>query len=426
MSGCKELPLSMLAPQDQQSSLQDIETAAAASARRRLLALLIAMTAIAPLTLNIIVPAIPNLAVELDAPADSVQLMVSLYLLVLALSQLALGPLSDRFGRRPVIIAGLTLTAVTSIAALLATNLSGLITARSLQGLGASTGLVVGRAIIRDLYHRDRAASMIASVTMVVIAAPMIAPLLGGFLDTLFGWQSIFIAIAAACFAVVAWTVLALPETRVPHPEAKPIRIILEIRALARERRFIGYVLCAALGTAPFFVFLGGGPHVVVGIMGKSSAEYGLWFAINAIGYLGGNFCAWRYSSWYGIDRMIWWGLLVSIGGVILSLSLTGFFPQIGPAALFVPQLIISLGNGLLLPNSFAGAVSVRPQAAGAGSGIAGFGQMAAGAAATQFATVALAGATGAFPLSVTMAAILIAATVSYLVLVRPRMLTAD
>jgi MFS transporter, DHA1 family, multidrug resistance protein len=217
-----------------------------------------------------------------------------------------------------------------------------------------------------------------------------------------------------------------LPETRVPHPEAKPIRVIPEIRALAAERRFAGYVLCAALGTAPFFIFLGGGPHVVVGIMGKSSAEYGLWFAINAIGYLGGNFCAWRYSSWYGIDRMIWWGLLVSIGGVILSLSLTGFFPQIGPAALFIPQLIISLGNGLLLPNSFAGAVSVRPQAAGAGSGIAGFGQMAAGAAATQFATVALAGATGAFPLSVTMAAILIAATVSYLVLVRPRMLTAD
>lgn len=402
------------------------ETAAAKSARRRLLALLIAATAIAPLTLNIIVPAVPNLAVVLNASVDTVQLTVSLYLFVLAFSQLALGPLSDRFGRRPMIIAGLAFTALMSAAALLATTITGLIVARSLQALGASTGLVVGRAIIRDLYHRDRAASMIASVTMVVITAPMIAPLLGGLLDTLFGWQSIFVFITAACCIVVAWAVLALPETRAAHaPDAKPTRFLPEFRALARDRRFAGYVLCAALGTAPFFTFLGGGPHVVVSIMGRTSAEYGLWFAINALGYLAGNFGAWRYSSWVGIDRMIWWGLLVSLAGVALSVGWT-WFPDAGPAALFVPQLIISVGNGLLLPNSFAGAISVRPQAAGAASGIAGFMQMAFGAIAAQFATVVLAGATSAFPLALTMALIVMAATVAYLVLVRPRMLTPD
>jgi len=416
----------MLAPEDRHVIRDQTETPEAASARRRLLALLIAMTAIAPLTLNIIVPAVPNLAVVLNAPIDTVQLTVSLYLLVLAFSQLALGPLSDRFGRRPVIIAGLALTALTSIAALLASSITGLIVARSLQGLGASTGLVVGRAIIRDLYHRDRAASMIASVTMVVIAAPMLAPLLGGFLDTLFGWESIFIFVAAACVVVVAWAVLALPETRVAQVGAKPIRFLPEIRALTSDRRFAGYVLCAALGTAPFFTFLGGGPHVVVSIMGRSSAEYGLWFALNAFGYLAGNFGAWRYSSWYGIDRMIWWGLSVSLAGVALSVALTGWMPEAGPASLFLPQLIISLGNGLLLPNSFAGAVSVRPQASGAASGIAGFAQMAMGAAATQFATIVLAGATSAFPLAVTMALILVAATAAYLLLVRPRMLTPD
>ena len=416
----------MHSPQDHDIQELTGETAASSAARRRLLALLIAMTAIAPLTLNIIVPAVPNLAVELNASTDTVQLTISLYLLVLAFSQLVLGPLSDKFGRRPVIIFGLSLTAVMSIAALFADSIGGLILARSLQGLGASTGLVVGRAIIRDLYHRDRAASMIASVTMVVIAAPMVAPLLGGFLDTLFGWQSIFIAVAIACVLVVLWTVLALPETRVKQPEGKPVKLGEEIAALLRERRFIGYVLCAGLGTAPFFTFLGGGPHVVVTLMGRTSAEYGLWFAINAFGYLFGNFIAARYSSWVGIDRMIWYGLLVSISGVVLSVSLTGLVPHWGPATLFIPQVIISAGNGFLLPNSFAGAVSVRPQAAGAGSGIAGFTQMAMGAVATQAATSALAGAATALPLTIMMALILAMATAACVLLVRPKMLTAD
>ena len=383
------------------------------------------MTAIAPLTLNIIVPAVPNLAVQMNATADTVQLTISLYLLVLACSQLALGPLSDKFGRRPVIIGGLALTAVTSIGALLASSIEGLILARSLQALGASSGLVIGRAIIRDLYHRDRAASMIASVTMVVIAAPMIAPLLGGLLDTLFGWPSIFIATSLACVLVVAWVVIALPETRARQPEGKPVRLGEEIRALMADRRFIGYVLCAGLGTAPFFAFLGGGPHVVVSIMGRTSAEYGLWFAINAVGYLFGNYIAARYSSWVGIDRMISWGLLVSLAGVVLSVTLTGLFPQWGPATLFVPQLVISAGNGFLLPNSFAGAVSVRPQASGAASGIAGFTQMALGAIATQMATWVLAGAATAFPLAVLMALILTAAAVAYVMLVRPKLLIA-
>jgi DHA1 family bicyclomycin/chloramphenicol resistance-like MFS transporter len=394
------------------------ETAAAKTARRRLLALLIAMTAIAPLTLNIIVPAVPNLAVQLGVSMDTVQLTVSLYLLVLAFSQLVLGPLSDRFGRRPVILAGLALTALTSAAALAATTITGLIVARSLQALGASVGLVVGRAIIRDLYHRDRAASMIASVTMVVIAAPMIAPLLGGFLDTLFGWQSIFIFVALACLVVVAWAAVALPETRAAHPEAKPIRFIPEIRALVRERRFAGYVLCVALGTAPFFTFLGGGPHIVVTIMGRTSAEYGLWFAINALGYLAGNFGAWRYSAGYGIDRLIWWGILASLFGALLSVALA-LIPDAGPATLFLPQVLISAGNGLLLPNAFAGAVSVRPQSAGAASGIAGFLQMAMGAVAAQFATYVLAGASSALPLAVVMLVFVLAALAAHLLLVR-------
>jgi len=404
-------------PQDHEAT----ETRRAASERRRLLALLIAMTAIGPLSLNIIVPALPHLAITLAAPVSTVQLIVSLYLVGLAFSQLALGPLSDRFGRRPVILGGFALMAVTSAAAVAASSIDGLIVARTLQALGASTGLVVGRAIIRDLYHRDRAASMIASVTMAVIAAPMIAPLLGGFLDTVLGWQSIFVFLVVASLFVLAWAAWALPETRVVHPDTT--QLWKEIRALAINRRFIGYALCAALGTAPFFTFLGGGPHVVVTLMGRTSAEYGAWFAVNAMGYMAGNFGAWRYSTRYGLDRMIWWGILVSLSGTVLSLALALGIPDGGPATVFLPQVLNSAGIGLLLPNAFAGSVSVRPQAAGAASGITGFCQMAMGALAAQLAGYVMAGASSALPLAAVMFVFAVAVLGAYLVLVRPPLL---
>src|SRR5438309_10989101 len=156
------------------------------------------MTAIGPLSLNILMPAVPGLAATLAAEPATVQLTLSLFLLGLAASQLVVGPLSDRFGRRPIVLAGLAVTVVSSLAAMAATSIDALIAARTIQSLGASTGLVVGRAIIRDLYDREHAASMIGWVTMAMVVAPMVAPLVGGVLDTMFGWQAIFAFIAVA------------------------------------------------------------------------------------------------------------------------------------------------------------------------------------------------------------------------------------
>ena len=155
----------------------------------RLLALLIGATSVGPLSLNILTPAMPALIVTLGAGAGTVQLTLSLFLLGMAISQLVLGTLSDRFGRRPVMLAGLALTVVASFAALAATSITGIILARTLQAFGATVGIVLGRAIIRDLYDRERAASMIGWVTMAMVVAPMIAPLIGGMLDTAFGWR---------------------------------------------------------------------------------------------------------------------------------------------------------------------------------------------------------------------------------------------
>ena len=385
----------------------------------RLLALLMAMTAIGPATLNIMVPALPGLIKRLGSDTGTVQLTLSLYLLSLATAQLLLGPLSDRFGRRPVVLAGLTLSVIASLAAIAASSIGALIGARVVQAVGASTGIVIGRAIIRDLYERDRAASMIGLVTTAMVIAPMISPLIGGILDTAFGWESIFVFISLFSSAVLLWATFVLPETRPESVAHIPGMLLREWRALIGNAKFHGYVLCGALGSAPFFTFLGGGPHVVVTLMGRTSAEYGVWFAITSLGYMGGNFTASRLSQRFGVDAMIMAGIVIELIGTSLTALLVATMPEAGPATIFLPQLVVSIGSGMLLPNAMAGAISVRPQAAGAASGMAGFTQMAIGSASTQIVSVALAGAATAMPMAWMMLIAAAATGAAYGVLVR-------
>ena len=385
----------------------------------RLLALLMAMTAIGPATLNILVPALPALIQRLASDTGTVQLTLSLYLLSLATAQLLLGPLSDRFGRRPVVLAGLALNVAASVAAIAASSIGALIGARIVQAVGASTGIVIGRAIIRDLYERDRAAAMIGLVTTAMVIAPMISPLIGGILDTAFGWEAIFLFIAALSTAVLLWAVFVLPETRPANGAHAPGMLIQEWRALIGNAKFHGYVLCGALGSAPFFTFLGGGPHVVVTLMGRTSAEYGLWFVVTSLGYMTGNFTASRLSQRFGVDAMILAGIVFELIGASLTTVLVATMPEAGPAIIFLPQLLISYGNGLLLPNAIAGAISVRPQAAGSASGMTGFAQMAVGAASTQVVSIALVGAATAMPMAWMLVIMVLATGAAYGALVR-------
>ena len=385
----------------------------------RLLALLMAMTAIGPATLNILVPALPGLIKRLAFDTGTVQLTLSLYLLSLATAQLLLGPLSDRFGRRPVVLAGLALSVVASLAAIAASSIGALIGARVVQAVGASTGIVIGRAIIRDLYERDRAAAMIGLVTTAMVIAPMISPLIGGILDTAFGWEAIFLFIAVFSSVVLLWAVFVLPETRPASVAHTPGMLIREWRALIGNAKFHGYVLCGALGSAPFFTFLGGGPHVVVTLMGRTSAEYGVWFVVTSLGYMSGNFTASRLSQRFGVDWMILAGIVFELTGASLTALLVATLPEAGPAIIFLPQLVISYGNGLLLPNAIAGAISVRPQAAGAASGMTGFAQMAVGAASTQVVSIALAGGTSAMPMAWMLVIMVMATGLAYFALVR-------
>jgi DHA1 family bicyclomycin/chloramphenicol resistance-like MFS transporter len=385
----------------------------------RLLALLMAMTAIGPATLNIVVPALPGLVTRLASDTGTVQLILSLYLLSLATAQLLLGPLSDRFGRRPVVLAGLALSVAASLAAIAASSIGALIGARVVQAIGASTGIVIGRAIIRDLFERDRAAAMIGLVTTAMVIAPMVAPMIGGILDTAFGWEAIFLFLAVFSGVVLLWAVFVLPETRPARVAQSPGMLIQEWRALIGSAKFHGYVLCGALGSASFFTFLGGGPYVVVTLMGRSSAEFGVWFAVTSLGYMSGNFTASRLSQRFGVDAMIVIGIVFQLIGAGLTALLVATMPEAGPAIIFLPQLVISFGNGLLLPNAIAGAISVRPQAAGAAAGMTGFTQMAIGAASTQIVSIALAGGGSAMPMAWMMVIVAVATGVAYVALVR-------
>jgi MFS transporter, DHA1 family, multidrug resistance protein len=351
---------------------------------RIMLLLLVAMTGVAPISLYMLVPALPLLARSFASDISIAQMTVSLYMVGIACSQILMGPLSDRFGRRPVLLAGLGLMVVASAGCIFAESLPQLIVARFFQALGGATGMVVSRAIIRDLYSRERISSMISLVIAVMMIAQMLSPLTGGLLETAFGWRAIFYVITAASISVAAGIAFALPETRRVRP-ATGGGFRGDVGSLLTSRAFIGYVLCQALASQIIFTFAGGGPYIVVNQMGRTGAEYGAWFATTGFAYLIGNLFCVRYSPRYQLERLIWFGLSLQLAGSLLNLvwGLTGI-NQV-PSWLFGTQMIVMFANAFVMSNSAAGAISVRPEAAGTASGAMGFLQMGVGALLSQF-----------------------------------------
>jgi DHA1 family bicyclomycin/chloramphenicol resistance-like MFS transporter len=247
----------------------------------------------------------------------------------------------------------------------------------------------------------------------------MVSPMIGGILDTTFGWEAIFLFIT--CFSAIVWTwaFFTLEETRPEGVEHTPGAIAHDTGALLRNPKFLGYVLAAALGSAPFFTFLGGGPYIVVTMMGRPSIEFGFWFALTSLGYMGGNFSVSRLAQRVGVDAMIMAGIGIEFAGAVLGIVLLAVAPDAGPIVIFVPQAIIAFGNGLMLPNAIAAAVSIRPQAAGTASGITGFTQMALGAAATQAASIIMSHVATPMPMAWMLTAWAILAAVVYRTLAR-------
>lgn len=347
---------------------------------KRILPTLIIISMIGPLALNILMPSMPGLAAALDASRGEVQLTLSLFLASQAVSQLFIGGLADRFGRRPVLFVSLGLHAAACVAAALAPSILILIVARIAQAAGATAGLALSRTIVRDLAPQDSAASMIGYVTMGMVVAPLLAPSIGGLIDDAFGWRMIFVFCLTLGLAAAALAAMRLPETRPAAISTQTTgQMLRRSWAVARNRRFLGYGIGGACTTAVYLTFLGAAPYLIVETMRMPKIAYGLWFIALSGGYMLGNFCSGRFSENLGGRRMIDIGNVLSIAGTAILLGFA-LAPVMHPAAIFLPSFLMSLGNGFLLPNAVAGAVSVDPKAAGAASGALGFMQMGLGA----------------------------------------------
>jgi DHA1 family bicyclomycin/chloramphenicol resistance-like MFS transporter len=383
-----------------------------------MLLLLVTMTGVAPISLYMLVPALPVLASSFGRDISIAQMTVSLYMVGLACSQIVMGPLSDRFGRRPVLLAGLGLMIAASLGCSFAETLPQLIAARFFQALGGATGMVVSRAIIRDLYPRERVGAMISLVIAVMMIAQMVSALCGGLIETAFGWRSIFYVITAAALLVAVGIAIALPETRRARDPDGGFRG--DIGGLFGSRAFVGYMLCQVLASQIIFTFAGAGPYIVVTQMGRSSAEYGAWFATTGFAYLIGNLFCVRFAPRHSIEKLIWFGLALQLAGALLNLAwgLTGLNQM--PSWLFGTQMLLMVGNAFVMANASAGAISIRPQAAGTASGAMGFLQMGLGSLFSQFGAYLGGHFASALPLNIAVV-LLSVACASTMVFLVPR-----
>jgi DHA1 family bicyclomycin/chloramphenicol resistance-like MFS transporter len=386
---------------------------------RLMLLLLVLMTGIAPISLYMLVPALPILATTFGRDISIAQMTVSLYMVGIACSQIIMGPLSDKFGRRPILLAGLSLMLAASVACSFADNLPQLIAARFFQALGGASGMVISRAIIRDLYPRERVGAMISLVIAVMMIAQMLSPLTGGLLETAFGWRAIFYLIAAAALTITVGIALALPETRRSRAESADFRG--DVGKLVKSRAFVGFVLCQVLASQIIFTFAGGGPYIVVTQMGRTSAEYGAWFATTGFAYLVGNLFCVRFAPRHQLEKLIWFGLMLQFGGSALNLIWSFAGVNQTPAWLFGTQMIVMVGNAFVMANSAAGAISVRPEAAGTASGAMGFLQMGVGSLVSQFGAWLGGHSTTTLPLTSAIFAISIACASTMIFLVPRR-----
>ena len=373
---------------------------------------LVIATATGSLAMNVFLPSLPGIARYFDADYAVVQLAISLYLVATAGLQLVIGPASDRFGRRPVMLTCFGIFLFGSAATIYAPTIELLLAARLLQAFAAA-GMVLSRAIVRDTVGTDEAASKIGYITMGMSVVPMIGPAIGGILDELYGWQASFLLTLG--FGVLAFIVVFFDLGETNHNRSSSL--LAQVKSypeLMRSRRFWGYTLTAACTSGSFFAFLGGGPYVSTEMLHLGPAQYGFYFAIISIGYMAGNFLSGRFSRRIGLNTMMLAGCIAAVVGMIASFILFGA-GYYHPLSLFGPTVLVGLGNGMTLPNANAGIVSVRPHLAGSASGLGGSMQIGGGAVLAMVAGALLGPDTGPWPLLVVMLCSTVAAVVAAL-----------
>jgi DHA1 family bicyclomycin/chloramphenicol resistance-like MFS transporter len=334
------------------------------------------LVSFAPMTIDLYLPAFPVMSRDLMTDAEAIQLTLSVYMVGFAISQTIFGPVSDRFGRRPAIVAGTVVYLVASVACALAANVEQLIAFRLVQSIGAAACPVVARAVVRDMYTREEAARMYSVVMTVTAIAPVLAPVLGGYIVVWLGWRANFWILTGFGASAMTLVLLVLPETnKLRDPSATRIgRMIVNFASMLASPTYRGY-LFTVMGTfGGLFAYLIGSSFVLVDRLGLSEEEYGLSFAGASVGFMSGAFLGSRIVRRFGVERMCLLGTACTAGGGILVFALI-WGGIVTPASMIGPTVVYFFGMGLSQPNIQAGAISPFPHMAGTAAALLGLAQ---------------------------------------------------
>ncbi len=335
------------------------------------------LTALGPLATDFYLPSVPDIARVFGSTTAGAQATLSAFLFGFAAGQLLYGPLSDRLGRKPVLLAGLALFILATLACAAAISIDMLIGARFVQALGASAPIVLGRAMVRDLYDGPRAGQELARMGMIMGVVPAVAPVLGGVLQDAFGWRSTFIASLAFASVLGAWIIVALPETlrRKLDEPLSVIAIVKGFGSVLQSRPYRAYVGLVSLAYGGLFAFISGSSFVLMGIYGLSPVQFGFSFAAGVLGFIAGTIVAQKLVMRRGLDGVMFLGVLCLSGGgaLMLALTLAGTGSSL---EITLPMAIYAAGVGLTMPQGQAAAMMPFPGRAGTASSFLGICQM--------------------------------------------------
>ena len=396
----------------------------ASSLSSGLIGLLALLTAVAPLATDMYLPAFPAMAADLQTAASTVQLTLTTFLLGLALGQLVIGPLSDQWGRRGLLIAGTALCAVAGVACALTPSAEFLIVARFLQGFGGAAGVVLSRAVLTDRSSGPATAKLFSLLMLIGGVAPVIAPLLGGVVITGLGWRGVFWVLSALSALMLLGILSAVPET-LPAARRRSggLRTLAsDTRAVLGNRTYLGYTLSFGFSMAAMFAYISASPFVLQNMLGLSELAYSAAFAFNALGLMLVSGLNAALVTRYGAPRLLALGvkLLLAVAALLL-VDITALHLPLWPTLLLLFGLVSSLG--LIFGNAAGLATSEVRQTAGTGSALLGALQFSLAAVVSPL--VGLAGEHSALPMGLMILAAALLAVLFHTTLLRPRPVAA-